>query len=107
MQIFELVRVDDPNSFLKPGIKFFILDGILYPTGCNNGVGLEMDVLGLDNPETFNLYFKEVEARPGLTLPMVKTMHEELPELEAELQELEADVTRRRDRIIWLKSLGE
>lgn len=89
MNIYRLKRCDDPNSFLKVGMLFFIMDDMAYPLGATNGVGLDLEFLGLNDQEQFDRYFEYAEDRAVKDIPALAKykarIEEEIEELESQL----------------------
>ena len=101
MKIYRCKKVDSENCIISVGMKFFIYDGILYPWKAKNGVGIELDEVGLGRTDIFEEYF-EVCDDVGLDqIPMLvkekeylinqrDSMKKEVSDIEEKLAELEA-----------------
>jgi len=96
MKIYRLARVDDPKSFLHVGMLFFKWQGVMYPLGATNGVGLDLKFLGLDNQEKFDEYFDKSTDKPISEIPALCKYVDRLSD---EIAASEVEINEKRDAI--------
>jgi len=105
MKIYKCIKVDSENGSHAIGKKFFIYDGILYPWKTTNGVGIELNEVGLESSEKFEEYFEVCEEVGLDQIPMLRihkenlikkrdSLKKEVSDIEEELAELEASESK-------------